>query len=243
MRRTAAVVMLGLALGGSALCSCSVVSAARKAAHDVEGNKAAIDAFSSTVQSGETATFEATYTTTGAAPSTVVYAVRPPTGLAFQETPSGSAGGGGTTSVDLIVNSSGEFSCAPTSPGQPPACQKLGTATASAENKLFDFYTPAHWVTFLKDFSVAAGLAGDTVTSSTMTVNGFALQCVDFTAPGITGTSTICSTAQGILGYVKVASDTTSFEITNYSATPPASLFALPAGATVTTAPPSEAHT
>jgi hypothetical protein len=237
------MVVLCLAVGGIVLCSCSVVNAARKVAHDVEGNKATIDAFSGTVKSGEDATFEATYATTGAAPATVVYAVRPPTGLAFQETPSGSTGGSGTTSVDLIVNSSGEFSCAPSSPGQPPTCQKLGAATATAENKLFDFYTPAHWVAFLKDFSLAAGLAGDKVTSSTMTVNGFALQCVDFDAPGIPGTSTICTTAQGILGYVKVASDTTSFEITSYSATPSASLFALPAGATVTTAPPSEAHT
>jgi len=52
----------------------------------------------------------------------------------------------------------------------------------------------------------------------------------------VPGTSTICSTAQGILGYVKVASDSTSFQITNYSPSPSASLFQVPAGATVTTA-------
>jgi hypothetical protein len=42
------------------------------------------------------------------------------------------------------------------------------------------------------------------------------------------------TTAQNILGYVKVASDSTSFEIKNYSASPSAGLFEPPAGATVT---------
>ena len=84
---------------------------------------------------------------------------------------------------------------------------------------------------------MVAGLAGDKVSSSTMTVNGFAMQCVDLVAGGVAGTSTICSTAQGVLGYVKVASNPTSFEIQSYSTTPSPSLFELPAGATVTTSP------
>jgi hypothetical protein len=115
--------------------------------------------------------------------------------------------------------------------------QKLGTADAATENKIFDFYTPSHWVSFLREFALAAGLAGDKVSSSTMTVNGFAMTCVDLVAPGVTGTSTICTTAQGILGYVNVASDPVSFEIEKFSTSPPSSLFALPPGATITTTP------
>lgn len=92
------------------------------------------------------------------------------------------------------------------------------------------------------DDALAAGFAGDKVTSSTMTVNGFSMRCVDFKAAGIAGTSTICTTAQGILGYVKVASEATSFEIKAYSTSPPASRFELPPGATIT-APPSGAAT
>ena len=65
-----------------------------------------------------------------------------------------------------------------------------------------------------------AGLAGDKVTTSTMSLNGFDMNCVDLVAKGVTGTSTICSTSQGILGYVKVASDSTSFQITDYSSSP-----------------------
>ena len=110
----------------------------------------------------------------------------------------------------------------------------LSPGAADEQNAIYDFYTPAHWVTFLRGFSLAAGFAGDKVTSSTMTVNGFPMSCVDFSTPGEAGQSTICTTAQGILGYVKVAGDTTSFEIKSYSSSPPASLFALPPGATVT---------
>ena len=71
-----------------------------------------------------------------------------------------------------------------------------------------------------------------------MTVNGFTMNCVDLRATGVPGTSTICSTAQGILGYVNVASDSTSFEIERYSTSPDSSLFALPPGATITSTPP-----
>jgi hypothetical protein len=139
--------------------------------------------------------------------------------------------------VHLVVNSSGEYACSQASSAGPWTCQKLGTADAASQNEIFNFYTPAHWIGFLRDFSLAAGIAGDKVTSSTMTVNGFNLNCVDFNAGGVPGTSTICSTDQGILGYVKVASDSTSFEIQSFSTSPPASLFELPPGATVTTTP------
>jgi len=234
-RRTTRAVAVALALSAFALTGCGVVRAASKIAHSVEGNKATIDAFTNKVQSGEAATFEATYVTTGSSPTTIVYAVQPPNELAFKATPPG-----GNSSIDIVVNSTGEYSCSPPSSGSGSqwSCQKLGAADAATENKIFEFYTPAHWTAFLKDFSLAAGLAGDKVTSSSMTVNGFAMQCVDLTAPGVPGISTICTTAQDILGYVKVASDATSFEITSYTASPAASLFELPAGAQITTPQP-----
>ena len=229
---------VAVVVGGVGLTGCSIVSAVKKVEHNVEGNRATIDSFTGKMQSGQATAFAATYVTTGSAPATIVYAVQPPKGLAFTDTPSAS-GGSGATSVDLVVNPSGEYSCTPPSAGSSTwTCQKLAAANAAAENKLFDFYTPAHWVGFLKGFSLVAGIAGDKVTSSSMSVNGFDMQCVDLRAPGVAGTSTICTTAQGILGYVRVASDATSFEIKSYSASPPASLFQLPPGATVVTAPP-----
>jgi hypothetical protein len=238
-RAAAAAMAVALLLSGFGLAGCRGVTAVSKVRHDVASNKATIDEFTNTLKSGEGTTFAATYVTTGSSPSTVVYAVKPPNGLAFKDTPSGTVGG---SSTDLIVNSSGEYSCsppgsmsAPTGPASASwTCRKLGAVDAAAQNKIFGFYTPAHWVAFLRDFSLAAGFAGDSITSSHLTVNGFSMRCVDFHTPGVTGTSLICTTAQGILGYVKVATDSTTFEIKSYSGSPPASLFDLPPGAKVT---------
>ena len=236
-RYAAGVAAVVVALSGLGFTGCGIVAKVRNVAHTVEGNRATIDAFTTKMKSGEPPKFEVTYVTTGSSPVKIIYAAEPPKGLAFTDTPSG---GGSATSLDIVVNSSGEYSCAPSSPTgsgsrSGPSCQKVQPVNQATENEILDFYTPAHWVAFLRDFSIAAGFAGDKVTSSTMTVNGFTMSCVDFIASGVAGTSTICTTAQGILGYVKVASDTTSFEITSYSTSPPASLFKLPAGATVTT--------
>jgi hypothetical protein len=214
-----------LAVGG-----CSVVKAVKTAAHRLEGNKATVDAFTGKLQAGEATAFEATYVTSGSSPATVVYADKPPKDLLFSDT-----GANGSTSLDVIANASGEYSCSSSAAGSTPSCEKLDAAGVSANNQLLDLYTPAHWISFLKGGSLVAGLAGDRVSSSTMTVNGFDMQCVDLVAPGVPGTSTICSTSQGILGYVKVASVSTSFTIKSYSASPSDSLFQLPPGAKVTT--------
>jgi hypothetical protein len=240
-RRALGLVVTTLILGGFCLNACGVVKAVDKVARDVHGNKQTIDAFTDKVQSGEAQPFQATYATTGSSPAKIVYAVQPPKDLAFSDTPSGSAAN--TSTFDLIVNATGEYNCEPPASGSAaPTCEKLGTADAASDNSLLGFYTPSHWITFLRDFSLAAGIAGDKVSSSTMSVNGFSLTCVDLVAPGVTGTSTICTTSAGILGYVKVANDATSFEIETYSATPAASEFQLPPGAKIVV-PPSTTTT
>ncbi len=238
-RALAAAAAVAVALG---LSGCAAISKVKTVAHDIKGNKATIDSFTTKIQSGEAKPFQATYVTTGDTPTTVVYAVQPPTDVSFTNTPSSISSPGTSASapnIDIIVNSSGDYSCTPPDTSGSAgtgvwACQKLSSDAAATQNAIVDFYTPAHWINFLKGFSIAAGFAGDQVTSSTMTVNGFDMSCVDFKAPGDADTSTICTTSQGILGYVKVAGDTTSFEIKSYSATPDASLFALPPGAKVT---------
>ena len=112
-------------------------------------------------------------------------------------------------------------------------CLNLGRAIFFDETPTTEIYTPSHWVTFLEVLSVGAGLAGEKVSTSTMSVNGISLNCLNFTARG-QGRSTICSTSAGILGYVKVASNPTSFEIKTYTTSPPASDFQLPPGAKIT---------
>ena len=109
-----------------------------------------------------------------------------------------------TAPVHLVQNSSGEYACQQTS-GQ-WSCDKVTGVSASGQNALIDFYTPGHWVKFLSLFALAAGIAGDKVTTSTMSLNGFSMNCIDLQTPGTTGTSTICTTSQGVLGFAQVAS-------------------------------------
>ena len=227
------ILMAALVAVGALATGCSALNKVKQDVHTVESNKSTMDSFTQGLQSTKDTPFEATYTTTGGSPATILYAVDPSSGgLAFHETQTGS----NPSNIQLIVNKSGEYKCSsPSATGGPWSCQKLGTADAATENKIFDVYTPSHWISFLKGVSLVAGLAGDKVTTSTMSLNGFDMNCVDLVAKGEPGTSTICSTSQGILGYVSVATESTTFQITSYSSSPSASLFQLPPGATVTT--------
>ncbi len=224
-----ALVVAALLLGSA---GCSVINKINSLRKGIDANRKVIQTFTQGLKNNKAMPFQASYVTTGSSPTTVTYSVRPPNEIAFKET----SASGGAGAVNLILNASGDYSCSQPSAGAQWACQKLGTASSATQQALFSIYTPSHWITFLDTFSVAAGLAGDKVTTSTRTVNGFSMHCIDFTAKGVQGTSTICTTAQNILGYVKVAGEATSFQLKSYTATPPASAFQLPPGASLTNA-------
>jgi outer membrane murein-binding lipoprotein Lpp len=228
-RRVTAVLAAALMLAG-----CSVVNKVNKIANAVHGNKATVGAFTAQMSAAHALAYEATYvTTTGGSPANVTYAVKPPDLLGFSYTPAIASSANGLGRTDIVANASGAFSCTLVpSPRSGWVCQKLGSSAAAAKSSLVALYTPSHWVTFLKDFSLAAGFAGDKITKSTMTVHGIHLDCIDFTASGA-GTSTLCITSQGIIGYAKVVAAAVSFELKSYTLSPPASLFALPKGAKV----------
>jgi len=233
-----AAVVVALALGGAALSGCSVVNKINKINNAVQGNKATIDTFTGKMSATSSLAYEATYATTNAGSTgsagTVTYAVQPPADLAFDFNPAVAGRSGGLGRTLVVTNSSGAYSCALVpAPGSGWTCHKLGARADAMSNKLVTLYTPSHWVTFLQDFSIAAGFAGDKITTSAMTVNGFHLSCLDFRASGVHGTSTICITSQGVLGYLKAVTAAASFEIKTYAASPPASVFALPKGAKV----------
>jgi hypothetical protein len=230
-RRIAGLAAVAVLLSSIGAAGCSLDKGFRRAGRDIASNRKVIDQFTASIKTGGTTPFAVTYRTTGADLATIRYAVRPPADVAFRERTLGDGAGG----VDLIANSAGEYSCSPPAAGGRWRCRKLGHASAIVRNQILDLYTPAHWVAFLKGFSVAAGFAGDKVRPSRLTVNGFRLRCIDFRAFGVGGTSRICTTAQGILGYVKVATSPASFEITSYTAAPAAALFRLPPGARIIT--------
>ncbi len=233
-RWATAALLTVLMLAAVALTGCGVVNDVRKVVHTVDTDRATIDAFTEKLKASKISSFEATYVTMGASHATVIYAVEPPRELAFKSSAPTSSGIG---AVDIVANSSGEYACSDeVSSGSSggPTCDKLAPLAAADENKIFSFYTSEHWIAFLRGFSLVAGLAGDSIGSSRLTVNGFPMQCVDFRAKGAPGISKICTTADGILGYVKVASSSTSFEIKSFTTSPPTSTFALPAGAKIT---------
>ena len=145
----ASVVAIGVVATG-----CSAVSKVKQEVHNLEANRAKVNSFTKNLQSTKDTPFEATYTTTGSSPSTVVYAVDPASGgLAFHETQTGSS----ASNFQVIVNSSGEYTCNHSGSGGAWSCQKLGQAAAVSENQVFDIYTPSHWVSFLKGVSLVAG--------------------------------------------------------------------------------------
>ncbi len=201
------------------LSGCGLVRTINNVKHAVDNSSSVINAFTQGLKSG------------GGSQVSVTYAVQPPKDVTFKQ----AAVGSGTANLDLVSNSSGEYSCTSVTGATGWVCQKLGKAQAVAQNQIVNFYTPSHWVAFLQGIVLAAGFVGGKVTNSTMTVNGISMRCVNFSAKGVQGTSTICSTSQGILGYVKVAGSPTSFELKSYTSSPPASLFQLPAGAKITT--------
>lgn len=228
--RRPVIVVAFVVVGTFAFSSCSAITTIKNDIHNIRGNKAVIDGFNSKLNTAPQ-TFEAVYTTTGSAPATVTYAAQLPNDVAFSLTPSG--GSGNTAPVHLVQNSSGEYACEQTS-GQ-WSCNKISGVDAQSQNALIGIYTPGHWTHFLSGVALVAGFAGDKVSTSTMSLNGFSMNCIDLETPGTSGKSTICTTSQGVLGYVQVVGTSTVFEITSYSSSPSASLFELPPGAKVTT--------
>ena len=229
-----AVVVIPLALG---LTGCSAISKAVnavKAVHNLLHGSAAINSLSAKIKAGDSTTsYDATWVTTGSSPATISYAATPPHDFAFVDTTSSGA------QTRLFASTAGQFECSRSSASAAWQCLKTDLSGLNTSKLAYALYSGAYWIDFLKIYSVAAALHGLTISSASMTVNGFKLTCavvVSGKKPNQT-TSEVCVTAQGILGYVSAAAKSAEFEIKSYSWSPPASLFEVPAGATVTTIP------
>ena len=113
--RAALIAAAAFMLSGLGLTGCGIAKDAQSVASNVTANKSLIDQFASTIKSGKSvAAFEATYVTTGSSQNTIVYAVKPPDGLAFRENQSNGSG-----RLDIVANSSGEYACLPQSASGP----------------------------------------------------------------------------------------------------------------------------
>jgi hypothetical protein len=244
---TAAALAAAVVLGGLVLAGCTTGHTAKKAPHvgassqapartAVAGPRGTLDGFIAKLQAGAATPFEAEYAYFGKRPAMIVYAVRPPDGLLFEVIPL--AGTGRRT--QLVANGSGEYRCAQRGTGHAPwTCQQLSKASAAAQNKSFGIYTAAHWAAYLKTVTLATGAKVTTFTAPPNMApiigkgNPVAgMKCIGFRTAGLTGGSTICAAAPGILGSV-VGCVNTSIVMHRYITSPPASLFRLPPGAKV----------
>ena len=195
---------------------------------------ALIGSFIAKLRPGTATPFEARYVTAGRTSRKIVYAVRPPGELMFQDTALLSGNG-----IQIVANGSGEYLCR--SPGRTRwACQQLDQASATVQNKIFDVYSAAYWATFLRAFAREPGFARYHVsTFMTMTTppgrtsaSVAGPNCLDFSPPGTQGINVVCIATPGVLGMVTFHA--ISFIIESYDSSPSASLFRLPPGATVT---------
>jgi hypothetical protein len=270
-RGTAVALAGALLLGGLCLVGCTGVTTAKKPAHRVTGapaadivvargtaprgtapavwmaadtaaGKTAIGSFIAKLQAHAATPFEVKYPFgAGKVPAVIVYAVRPPDGLLFSESPMS-----GKNRTRIVVNGSGEYRCVQRTGQARWACQQLTEAGAAAQNKNFGIYTAAYWAMYLKNVVRAAGAK---VTTSTMRpdapptigkdARAGAMDCIGFRTAGF-GVSTICAAAPGILGSVFLCQGSITIPMEWYITSPPASLFQLPPGATVTRLKPGQ---
>ncbi len=180
-------------------------------------------------QSGEHATFIATYKITSGGSKSL-------TSLTIAEQPPDSLFGGttGSGTFKLITLGSKSYIC---TGGAGSGATCFSEAAEASLADLFALYEPNYYLPY---FQAAAKAQGAQVSYSSKSVNGFSLSCVAVTgATNEKGTGTFCVTDQGVLGYVSwtgaTAADAGSFEITSYSTTVPSGEFTLPA--TPTTIP------
>jgi hypothetical protein len=173
------------------------------------------------------ATFSATYLTAQASTGksqTVTFAQSPPKSAVI--TPSGSFYVDGTT----ITECQGSGSSA--------TCTTLPSSMTSVVSGLTALFSPSSIVSALKGVKAeaAAHSAGYVISTSSATYGGLASNCVTVKGTSVPTPVTYCgSTSNGVLTYVNANGNTVTLQ--SYSANPPASTFAPPAGATIQTLP------
>ena len=110
--------------------------------HAVTGGQAVIDSFTAKLQSGAATSFEAKYFAVGSKPAEILYAVRPPGGLLFEDI--AMPGGKEAPGTQIVVNGSGEYLRTRRGGHARWACRQLGKASAAVHNTTFGIYTVAH---------------------------------------------------------------------------------------------------
>ena len=222
--------LVGLLLAGALLAACGSAKPAATTptspsatgavtAPTPSGNSSVkkIETLSAEVQGSESATFKAVYTITSAGTTqTVAIEQSPPKSVLSVK--SGSVIDTGTATY--YCTTTGAVTC-------------LSAGTSNPLSSLAALFSPETALTELKAAQAEAATKGFDVSFSSGSYAGQSTTCASISGTG--PTVKYCVTKQGILAYVMSSGG--SFSLTSYSSSPPASDFALPAGATVETLP------
>jgi len=222
------------ACGSSSSSSTTTIGATASTAAGGSGT-ARLDALAGDVKAAQKSTFKAAYTSTSdGKASTITLAQSPPKQL-FSTTDSS----GSTTS--LINTGATTYSCTGGS-GSEVTCTSIGGKLAGAAlSSLVDVYNGSTALTVFNAWrsAIVARVAGASLHFTSTTIAGQPSTCANWNRSG--DTATYCVTSTGVLAKVETSSGSsgsgTSFELTSYSTSPPASDFAVPSGATVVTLP------
>ena len=234
-----AVVLGGAALlaacGSSSSSSTTTTGATATTAAGGSGAASKLDTLAGDVKSAQKSTFQAVYTSnSGGSTSTITLAQSPPKQL-FSSTDSS----GSTTS--LVNTGTTTYSCSGAS-GSGVTCTSIGgRAAGAALTSLISVYNGSTALTVFNAWKSAlvARVAGVSLTFTNTTIADQPSTCANWKRSG--DTATYCVTSTGVLAKVETSGGSsgsgTSFELTSYTTSPPASAFAVPAGATVVTLP------
>src|SRR5579862_8827563 len=136
------------------------------------GGGGGLNALATALQNGENQSFDAMYkaTETNGQTETVEFASSPPSDYAIIVTNSSGTG-------EYIGTATHTYVCQPKSSG-PASCFDLGTAGLGSYGALVQFYEGKFWYQDIETIKAYAGLAGFSVSNSTMSVAGQSLNCV-----------------------------------------------------------------
>jgi len=207
------------AASGTSSSSTTAASAGR--------SSSGLDSLVNGVSKSTGATFSATYLTTQASTGksqTVTFAQSPPKSAII--TPSGS----------FYIDATSITECQGS--GSSATCTTLPSSMSSVVSGLTNLFSPATILSDLKavEAQATAHIAGYVISTSSATYGGLSSKCVTAKGTAEPTPVTYCgSTSNGVLTYVNAGGNTVTLQ--SYTANPPASTFAPPAGATVQTIP------
>jgi hypothetical protein len=225
------------ACGGSSSSATTTTAGGSSTSTTSGGGTSQLRSFGGTIRSAKNATFKAVYTSTstGGTTQTITLEQSPPKQV-FSTTDS-------SGTVSTLLNTGATTYACTTESGGTATCTSMGSVVgAGALSALIGVYDGSAALTAIEGWQtiVASHLTGVSLTFTNTTIAGQPVRCANWKYHG--SSAVYCVTDKGVLAKV-VSSDTSgststsSFELTSFTTSPPASDFELPAGATVVTVP------